>query len=344
MNQSGSCICLFGGTSTERRVSVASAQHVASLQPTAELWFIAQDGAVQRCSHAQLAAFARPFETDFVPDASERWPSLAAALAQADDDAVVFIALHGGEGEDGTIQRLLEQRGLAFTGSGAQASALAFDKVRAKEVARAHGIAVARGLTVAQGDDVADALQRAWRELGPLVAKPIADGSSIGLLHLRNEHELAGAARDIAGAGVPYLVEERLEGTELTVGVLDDAGGVVALPASEVRLVPGGAFDFDGKYLGRGTQEITPAEVPGEIAEQASRIAVAAHQALGCSGYSRTDVIAGPRGVVFLETNTLPGLTRASFIPQQLAAAGRPLAGFVEGQLALARARRDASR
>jgi D-alanine-D-alanine ligase len=138
---------------------------------------------------------------------------------------------------------------------------------------------------------------------------------------------------------VPYLLEERLDGTELTVGVLDEVGDVIALPASEVRVVQGGAFDFDGKYLGRGTQEITPAEVPAAVADEASRIAVAAHRALGCAGYSRTDVIATARGVVFLETNTLPGLTRASFIPQQLAAANRSLAGFVEGQLALARAR-----
>ncbi|MBC8072794.1 MAG: ATP-grasp domain-containing protein, partial [Deltaproteobacteria bacterium] len=207
--------------------------------------------------------------------------------------------------------------------------------------AHAHGIAVARGVALAPGDDVAAALEQAWTELGALVAKPIADGSSIGLLHLRAHEELAAAARDITSAGVPYLVEERLEGTELTVGVVDEGGTAIALPISEVRVVPGGSFDFDGKYLGRGTLEITPAEVPTEIAAKASEIAVAAHLALGCAGYSRTDVIATAHGVVFLETNTLPGLTRASFIPQQLAAAGRPLAGFVADQLGLGRARRD---
>lgn len=336
----GPVCVLFGGTSTERRVSVASAQHVASLLPGAELWFLAPSGEVQRCTHAQLEGFARPFETDFTPDASVRWPSLSAALADAAADTTVFVALHGGEGEDGTIQRLLEQRGLAFTGSGSQASALAFDKGRAKAVARAHGITVARGVAIAPGDDALVVLAHAWEEYGPLVAKPIADGSSIGLLHLRSAGELAAAARDIAGSGVTYLVEERIDGTELTVGVLDEDGTSIALPASEVRVVEGGAFDFDGKYLGRGTQEITPAEVPDAVADEAKRIAIAAHRALGCAGYSRTDVIAGPRGVVFLETNTLPGLTRASFIPQQLAAANRPLAAFVTNQLALARARR----
>ena len=336
----GPVCVLFGGTSTERRVSVASAQHVAALLPDAELCFMAEDGAVLCCTHAQLDGFTRPFEQDFVPQAEARWPDLAAALDQVSRDTVFFIALHGGEGEDGTIQRMLEARGLAFTGSDAAASALAFDKARAKEVVRAHGIAVARGVAIAPGDDVATVLAHAWAELGPLVAKPIADGSSIGLLHLRTKDELARAARDIAGSGVPYLVEERLDGIELTVGVLDEGGEAIALPASEVRVALGGAFDFDGKYLGRGTQEITPAEVPAAVADEASRIAVAAHRALGCAGYSRTDVIATARGCVFLETNTLPGLTRASFIPQQLAVANRPLVAFVQGQLALARSRR----
>src|SRR5688500_10887583 len=117
---------LFGGTSTERRDSVASAQHVATLMGDAALWFVAPSGAVFECSHDELAAFARPFEHDFVPRAPARWESLAAALAQAGADTGVFIALHGGDGEDGTVQRLLEQRGIAFTGSGSHASALAF--------------------------------------------------------------------------------------------------------------------------------------------------------------------------------------------------------------------------
>jgi D-alanine-D-alanine ligase len=104
---------------------------------------------------------------------------------------------------------------------------------------------------------------------------------------------------------------------------------------------PGGAFDFAGKYLGRGTRELTPAEVAPEVALAAREAAVTAHRALGCAGYSRTDLIAGTRGIHFLETNTLPGLTRMSFIPQQLAADGRTIEAFVEAQLRLAELRRD---
>ena len=134
-----------------------------------------------------------------------------------------------------------------------------------------------------------------------------------------------------------------MSGTELTVGIVDDGRGTRALPASEVRVEAGRAFDYEGKYLGKGTREITPAEVPPEVSQAAQRIALAVHKALGCEGYSRTDVICGPKGVVFLEINTLPGLTGMSFIPQQLAAEGTPMLAFLEEQISLARRRRDRS-
>ena len=108
-----------------------------------------------------------------------------------------------------------------------------------------------------------------------------------------------------------------------------------------MRLEEGRAFDYEGKYLGKGTREITPAEVPAAVSRAAQDLAVAAHQALGCEGYSRTDAIVSAKGPVFLELNTLPGLTRASFLPQQLAAEGTSMLSFLEGQLAIARRRRD---
>jgi D-alanine-D-alanine ligase len=124
------------------------------------------------------------------------------------------------------------------------------------------------------------------------------------------------------------------------VGVVEGPGGSLrALPCSEVRLDEGFAFDFEGKYLGRGTTEVTPAEVEPALAQAAQALAITAHRALGCEGYTRTDLILTARGPVYLETNTLPGLTRRSFIPQQLAAEGTSVQAFLEGQLALARAR-----
>src|SRR5262245_62338279 len=127
-------VLLFGGRSGERRVSVASAQNLGTVLSRAEPWMVLPDGAVSVCPRTALLAHARPFELDLVPETAPDWPSLEAALEHCERDAVFFLALHGGEGEDGRIQGLLESRGLAFTGAGSAASAAAFDKARAKEI------------------------------------------------------------------------------------------------------------------------------------------------------------------------------------------------------------------
>lgn len=334
-------VVLFGGRSSERRVSVASAQNLARTLPHAALWFMAAAGSVQSVERAALLAHARPFEQDFRPPGAG-WPDLESALAQA-PQCVYILAVHGGEGENGELQRELEQRKLAFTGSGSIASALAFDKARTKSVVSAHGLRVAAA-TVLQGgsaDALRDRLAALFRSRGRLVAKPMADGSSVGLHHLVDEPSLARAASAIAAADVPYLVEDFVQGVELTVGVIEQDGEPISLPPSEIRLESGRAFDFEGKYLGMGTREITPAGIAPALERAAREAAVTAHRALGCYGYSRTDLIASDGAVTFLETNTLPGLTAASFIPQQLAAAGLSLERFVQDQIALAIARRD---
>src|SRR6267378_228865 len=299
---------LFGGTSNERRVSVASAQNVSAVLDEAEAWFLAP----------LVAAF-------------ESQPS-----------RVYLLALHGGEGEDGTIQRMLEARRIAFTGPGAEASARAFDKEVAKQVANAAGVRIAHSVHLSKDPaKMRSELGEMLAIYGRVVAKPVAGGSSVGLHHLLSPHQIEPAAVRMEESGEPYLAEEFISGTELTVGVVDGPTGARALPPSEVRLEQGRAFDYEGKYLGKGTREITPAEVPPQISAAAQNMALAAHRALGCEGYSRTDVIAQARGPVFLELNTLPGLTRASFLPQQLAAEGTPMLAFLEGQLTIARARRD---
>lgn len=342
MNTAFPVILLFGGTSTERRVSVASAQNLAPILPGAEPWFIAPGGAVHRCSPEELHAHQQPFERDFSPSAPASWASVEEAASAAPKDAAIFLAVHGGDGENGVLQRTLEARGLAFTGSGSAASALAFDKVRAKEAVAKRGVKVACSGTVSPGPapEVAKALAELFARMGPIVAKPVAEGSSFGLHFARTGADVAPVAEAVARSGLRYLVEELVEGVELTVGVIEEDGRAAPLPPSEVRVERGGAFDYAGKYLGRGTREITPAEVPPEVTAAAQHAALAAHAATGCAGYSRSDLIASAAGVVFLEINTLPGLTRMSFIPQQLQASGRSLESFVAAQLQLARARR----
>lgn len=335
-------VLLFGGNSSERRVSVASAQNVSRLLSSAALWFWSPSGAVHRATAEELLAHGDTFTRDFAPKAGAAFPTLADALESADARGRAFLlALHGGDGENGTVQRALEVRHLAFTGSGSAASARAFDKAQTKALAAAKGVAVAdaRVLTPKDAKATAAALDELLASHPRWVLKPLADGSSHGLVHLKAQAQVPEAAQVLAGLGLTYLAEVFIEGRELTVGVVDEGSGPLALPVSEVRFAPDAAFDYAGKYLGRGTEEITPAQLSDAEREAAQRLAVATHQAVGCEGYSRTDMILTAQGPVLLEINTLPGLTKASFIPQQLAAAGKDLKAFLEAQLELGRKR-----
>jgi D-alanine-D-alanine ligase len=289
-------------------------------------------------ARSELLAFERPFERDFSPASGRSWPGLELALDSGEArDVVFFLGLHGGSGEDGTVQALLEKKGLAFTGSGSHASRLAFDKLAARERVSSRGIRVAEAATVTTDAATHERLARLFEVHEKIVLKPVADGSSHGVRIVANERELdAAIVHIIAHPETLHLAEAFIEGRELTVGVIEEEDGLEALPCSEVVLEAGRTFDFDGKYLGKGVQEITPADVPEEISRKAQSVALAAHEAVGCRGYSRTDVIMGKDGPVFLEINTLPGLSRASFIPQQLAAAGIDMRRFLERQIEIA--------
>jgi D-alanine-D-alanine ligase len=335
-------VLLFGGASSERLVSVASAQNVSRHLAQVRPWFLAPEGAVHEVSLEALHRHDRVFEAPFVPSSPPRWQALPLAL----DDLVggasaVFLALHGGEGEDGTVQRLLEARGLPFTGSDSRSSAEAFDKARAKVLAGAAGarLAEAQVLPPLNLAEATLALRQLLQGHPRWVLKPRADGSSHGLRHLTSEDDVAAAAALLAELRRPYLAERFVAGRELTVGVVEGPEGLEALPVSEVELAAGSSFDYQGKYLGRGTREVTPARLEASERQAAQALACLTHRAVGCAGYSRTDLILAADGPVLLEINTLPGLTAASFIPQQLAAAGRDLGDFLLWQVELGRRR-----
>jgi D-alanine-D-alanine ligase len=169
--------------------------------------------------------------------------------------------------------------------------------------------------------------------------KPVADGSSYGLIIIDDDTKLAEALKQLEESPqTPQLVETFIEGTELSVGVIDDADGPRALPGTEIRVQQGQLFGYDEKYLMSGV-EMTPPEVPEAIIHAGQRLAVAAHTAFGCVGYSRVDLIVDDHGAVFLELNTLPGLTASSMVPAQLAAKGMSLHAFCERQITLAESR-----
>src|SRR5436305_14498794 len=327
-----STIVLFGGRSDERHVSVASAQNIVRTLGNVLAWFWAPNGAVHDVALPDLLAHQRPFELDYEPSRPAGWPSLEQALDTLPvDDPLFLLGLHGGEGEDGTVQRMMEQRRIPFTGSGSEASATAFDKARAKEAVQGK-VRLAESHVARDNAEVAEIARTMLTRHEKIVLKPLAGGSSRGLFFVERDGDLPNTI------AVPYIVEQFLRGREITVGVADMGDGPFALPVIEIEVDPGREFDYLGKYLGTGTREICPARIPEPMREEAQACALAAHLALGCRGYSRTDMIAvADDEIYFLELNTLPGLTAASLVPQQLHAAGIPFREFLDRQLELAR-------
>jgi D-alanine-D-alanine ligase len=336
-------IVLFGGTSDERHVSVASAQNVlrALGDGTALAWFWAPNGAVHDVSVREVLAHERPFVADFLPSRPAIFPDIEQALDTLPvDDPVFLLALHGTGGEDGTLQELFEERGLPFTGSGSQASAAAFDKDRAKEMVRGR-VRLAESRVARNANDTRAVIDDMLSRHERIVLKPLAAGSSRGLFFLGRDGDAESVTREIAALKIPYIVEQFIRGRELTVGVLDRGDGPFPLPVIEIEIDSDRTFDYEGKYLGAGTREICPAVIPDELAREAQDAAVAAHIALGCEGYSRTDLVAAEDGVYYLETNTLPGLTTSSLVPQELAVVGISFQEFLRRQLQLAVERRN---
>lgn len=279
---------LMGGISAEREVSLSSG------------------------AQCQRALCAEGFEVVPVDPCAYPGAALAECLAALAPD-VVFNALHGRWGEDGTVQGVLEWLRLPYTHSGVLASALAMDKSRSKEMFRAAGIPVAQSLLASRQDAAARHLLPA-----PYVVKPNNEGSSVGIYIVRE------GANDPPRLGPELpeqvLVESYAPGRELTTTVLGDR----ALGVTEIFV--DGWYDYDAKYTQGGSRHVVPACVPDEIASACERYALMAHEVLGCRGISRTDFrwddSRGLEGLIVLETNTQPGMTPTSLAPEQAAHAG----------------------
>ncbi|THD50450.1 MAG: ATP-grasp domain-containing protein [Bradyrhizobium sp.] len=321
---------LFGGTNKERLVSVASAQALHSALPEADLWFWDADDTVHETSSAALLKHARPFEDPFKPGI----PSIGTIEAALDKaraaDRLLVLGLHGGTAENGELQAMCETRGIAFTGSGSASSHLAFDKVAAKRFAAIAGVTAPAGVALQDAE-------AALAKYGKLIAKPARDGSSYGLIFVNAIQDLVAVRR--AAKTEEYVIEPFISGVEATCGVLEQSdGSVFSLPPIEI--VPaGGGFDYTAKYLLKSTQEICPGRFSPEISGQIMDLALRAHRALSCAGYSRTDFIVAEQGPIYLETNTLPGLTKASLYPKALKAQGIDFGDFLRDQIVLAERR-----
>ncbi|WP_375414902.1 D-alanine--D-alanine ligase [uncultured Bradyrhizobium sp.] len=323
---------LFGGLSKERLVSVASAQALHSALPDADLWFWNVGDTVHAVAPDTLLGHSRPFEQAFEP-ADPGVGGIEQALDQAvTDNRLLLLGLHGGMAENGELQAMCELRGIAFTGSGSASSHLAFDKVAAKRFAAIAGVKPPPGVALENAE-------AALAQYGRLIAKPAKDGSSYGLIFVNSTQDLVQVRH--AARTEDYVIEPFIVGAEATCGVLELLdGSLIALPTVEIIPAEGGfGFDYRAKYLAKSTREICPGRFAPDLGAEIMDHALKAHRAMSCSGYSRSDFIISEDGPVFLETNTLPGLTQASLYPKALQAQGIAFADFLNDQIALARKR-----
>lgn len=311
---------LLGGTSEERDVSIASgAQVVAALRRrghqvvTVDTALGLLDEDAERALLEARVGLEPPERTALV---RMRGQDAGAVLsrAQLGDQDLLFLALHGGTGENGTLQTLLDLAELRYTGSGRVGSAVAMDKDLSKRLFRAAGVPTADWLMApVEAATVAETLGF------PVIVKPSQQGSTVGLSKVSRAEDLQPAIELALRYDREVMIERFVAGRELTVGVLGDQ----PLAVGEIVLGQSGVFDYTSKYQPKGAVEVFPAEVSAEIAEEARRLALAAHRALKLDGYSRADFRLDAEGRLWcLEVNTLPGMTATSLLPQSAAAMG----------------------
>lgn len=239
-----------------------------------------------------------------------------------------FLALHGPFGEDGRIQGTLDLLGIPYIGSGCGASAIAMDKVRTKALAEHAGISVAPQRVIRRPEwraDPAAWTSRVADELGfPCVVKDPCQGSSLHMAIPAGADAFRDAMNQLFGHTAWLMIERYLEGRELTCGVLDVEPGkpAVALPVTEIRPVTAAFFDYVAKYTPGATQEITPAPISESATRKVQAMAVRVHEAVGCRGLSRSDMILVGDEPIFIEINTIPGMTETSLYPQAAAGYG----------------------
>ncbi len=269
---------------------------------------------------------------------------VAARIAEAAPD-VVFNALHGVPGEDGTVQGMLDLMGIPYTHSGLATSVIAIDKELTKHALVPHGVPMPGGRIVES-----EALYEKDPLARPYVLKPVNEGSSVGVAIVTDQSNYGNPIRrDAKGPWQEFerlLAEPYIRGRELTTAVLDDGSGPLALTVTE--LVPkSGFYDFDAKYTDGMTEHVCPAQIPQDIFDLCKAYAVQAHELLGCRGCSRTDFRwddeQGEDGLFVLETNTQPGMTPLSLVPEQAKHCGMSYEDLVEALVeeALGRGKRN---
>ena len=302
-----------GGDSSEHDVSLRSAQGLYSFfdKERYNVYIVDIKG---QDWHVELPGgiTARIDRNDFsfVEDGKAKWFDYA------------YITIHGTPGENGILQGYFDLIGIPYSTSGVLVEAMTFDKFVLNQYLRGYGVAVADSLLIRQGYEQLVSDDEIERRIGmPCFVKPAADGSSFGVSKVKNKDQLAPAIRKAMLESDEIMVEQFLDGTEISIGVYKTREKSVVLPATEV-VTQNEFFDYDAKYNGQ-VQEITPARLSDDITRRVREITSHIYDILHCNGIIRIDYIISKEGKIFmLEVNTTPGMTPTSFIPQQVRAAG----------------------
>ncbi len=321
---------LMGGRSSEREISLRTGRGIAE-----SLRNLGHEVTSVDTANGRLLPAGDEENAGSLPPASRELARSTAAVmtssqALADAD-IVFLALHGGDGEDGTIQALLDLTGKPYTGSGVLASALAMDKAMSKKIFEREGIPTPACtlLRAGDGDLTVDVTK-----LGgyPIVVKPNAEGSTVGLTIVTEAEQLPDAIREAGRFDVQVLVEQFIPGRELTVAVVGDE----AFPIVEIR-PKNGFYDYESKYTKGASDYFCPADLPEALAAKIRELGLAASRALGCRGVTRVDFRLSPQMEAYcLEVNTIPGMTPTSLVPMAAKARGMSYDQLVQRMLDLA--------
>ena len=306
----GKVAVLMGGSSAERQISLMSGTGVLAALQNQGVDAHAFDPAERDLSELKREGYAR-----------------------------CFIALHGRHGEDGTVQGALELLGIPYTGSGVMASAIAMDKVMTKRLWLADGLPTPRSVVLGPQDRTRERLQGIPDELGlPLIVKAPHEGSSIGVTKVRGYSDMQGAVDEAARYDRQVLVEEFIEGDEVTCPVIGEGKSARALPVVKI-VAPEGAYDYQNKYFTDDVKYLVPCGLPAAEEAAIQALVLQAFHSLGCRGWARADLMirATDRQPYLLEINTSPGMTSHSLVPKSAAAAGIGYEQLCVQLLALAR-------
>lgn len=305
---------ISGGIGNEREVSLSSGENIVETLKREEVL----------CEHIVVDNEKRWLYGEIIMSEEEGFTLLQK------EEGLVFQVIHGTYGEDGELVRTLEKNNVAYIGSSSLVLEKTIDKYETELLLQSNNIRTTESYCIKNNEDVLALENTPF----PLIIKPNKEGSSVGIIKVNNEEELKKGLEKSLSEYSDVLVQKYITGREFTCGVIEVDGKEIALTPTEVILTKGELFDYEAKYSEGGCLEITPAKVDEIVIKKIKDLALMVHRVCGCKDISRTDIMMNENGdLIVLEINTVPGMTKTSFIPAELDASGISLVSFVKGMI-----------